>query len=94
MNAKYIHEKLDGTLTYPQEIEKINSREDLRRWWEWTAQFSENDDLTSFRKKLNGIILEEKAIGEYLYFRIKFARCKSISRAVFYNNECFQISVN
>lgn len=99
MRYKYFNQRLDNELTYPQEIENINSRNDLQRWFEWSSQFEKHDDWESLIKKLKcDYTINEKRNSEtggvVTEINVLFPRCKTITHIEFFGRECFNITIN
>ena len=82
MKVKYIREKLNGTLVYPDCPNVIKSKEDLQRWFEHTDQYySENiDDKSHLLKYLPTKFIKEQTDTE---IKIMFPRCKTTASAIF-----------
>ena len=95
MNPKYIYESFHGGLVYPSEIKEIKSKEDLTRWFEWTSQFTDNDDLSDLISKINLPYehIKYPSNGESIIY-IKFPRCKYKAYAKFFAKECYSVSCN
>ena len=76
---KYIREKLNGELVYPVEIKEIKSKEDIRRWFEWSCQFeSGENDYKSFLSFLEKLKIPYRRVDENgrIFIYVKFPRCK------------------